>query len=44
MSHRGDFKTSTIASEKYDEARVEVAKLINAEPMRLLLLMEQLQV
>ena len=30
--HRGDFKTSTIASEKYDEARVEVAKLINAEP------------
>ena len=27
--HRGDFETSGIASEKYDLARQEVAKLIN---------------
>ena len=30
--HRGDFKTSQIATDLYDEARVEVAKLLNCEP------------
>lgn len=30
--HRGDFKTSQIATDLYDQAREEVAKLINCEP------------
>lgn len=29
--HRGDFETSSIASEIYDQAREEIAKLINCE-------------
>ena len=30
--HRGDFKTSHIATDLYDEARNEVARLLNCEP------------
>jgi|TARA_B110000444_G_scaffold231229_1_gene239035 cysteine desulfurase/selenocysteine lyase len=30
--HRGDFKTSSIASDKYDQARQSVANLLGCEP------------
>ena len=33
--HRGDFKTSHIASDLYDEAREEVAKLLNCDPFEI---------
>jgi cysteine desulfurase/selenocysteine lyase len=33
--HRGDFETSSIASELYDQARIEIAKLINCEPFEI---------
>jgi cysteine desulfurase/selenocysteine lyase len=33
--HRGDFYTSGIASEKYDQARQEVAKLLNCDEIEI---------